>query len=153
MSSENQWDNPSRDDTEAGVELYSVVGVGDLGKALKWFGVFCGGPADEVVGEEYLWQVHENAWVAIDARDVRAERIGGAMMTLGFSDLDDFISSLDANGIWPAPGLALRGGKARLLPMRRQHRAGRHTNPRGTVGRRWMVVRVWSGCSSRSGAV
>jgi hypothetical protein len=28
--------------------------------------------ADEVIGEEHLWQVGENAWVVIDDRHMRA---------------------------------------------------------------------------------
>jgi hypothetical protein len=68
------------------VDLYSIMPVSNRTKALEWFGVFFGRPADEVIGEEYLWQVGENAWVVVDDRDVRAERVGGAMITLGVTD-------------------------------------------------------------------
>ena len=81
------------------VDLYAVIGVSDRVEALKWFGAFFGRPADEVIGDEYLWQVGENAWVVIDDRDVRAERLGGAMITLGVTDLDEFLIRLTANGI------------------------------------------------------
>nr|WP_205614876.1 hypothetical protein [Streptomyces chartreusis] len=70
------------------MDLYGVVCVSDRIKALEWFEVFFGRPADEAIGEEYLWRVGENAWVVIDDRDVRAERVGGAMITLGVNDLD-----------------------------------------------------------------
>ncbi len=50
------------------MDLYSVVCVSDRIKALEWFEVFFGRPADEVIGEEYLWRVGENAWVVIDSR-------------------------------------------------------------------------------------
>jgi hypothetical protein len=53
------------------VDLYSVVCVRDRVASRKWFEVFFGRSADEVIGEEYLWQVGENAWVVIDDRDMR----------------------------------------------------------------------------------
>ena len=81
------------------VDLYSVMGVSNRGQALKWYEVFFRRSADEVIGEEYLWKIGENAWVVIDDRDVRAERLGGAMITLGVSDLDDFLTRLAANRI------------------------------------------------------
>ncbi len=65
--------------------------------------MFFGRPADEVIGEEYLWQVGENAWVVVDDRAVRAERVGGAMVTLGVSGLDDILARLAANGIEHEP--------------------------------------------------
>jgi hypothetical protein len=65
------------------VDLHSVMCVSDLVRALEWYGVFFGRAADEVVGEEHLWQVGENAYVVIDARAVRASRVGGSMITLG----------------------------------------------------------------------
>jgi hypothetical protein len=71
------------------VDLYGIMCVSDRIKALEWLEAFFGRPADEIIGEEYLWQVGENAWVVIDDRDVRAERVGGAMITLGVTGLDD----------------------------------------------------------------
>ncbi|TDC09157.1 VOC family protein, partial [Nonomuraea longispora] len=50
------------------MDLYSVMPVSDLTKALEWLGVFFGRPADEVIGGEHLWQVGENAWVVVDDR-------------------------------------------------------------------------------------
>jgi catechol 2,3-dioxygenase-like lactoylglutathione lyase family enzyme len=85
------------------VDLYSIMPVRDRTKALEWFGVFFGRPADEVIGEEYLWQVGENAWVVVDDRDVRAERVGGAMITLGVTGLDDILARLAAHGIGHEP--------------------------------------------------
>jgi catechol 2,3-dioxygenase-like lactoylglutathione lyase family enzyme len=77
--------------------------VSDRTNALEWFGAFFGRPADEVIGDEYLWQVGENAWVVVDDRDVRAERVGGAMITLGVTDLDDILARLAAHGIGHEP--------------------------------------------------
>ena len=81
------------------MDLYSIMCVSDRAKALRWYGVFFGRAADEVIGEEHLWQVGENAWVVVDDRDVRAERVGGAMITLGVTGLDDILARLAAQGI------------------------------------------------------
>jgi predicted enzyme related to lactoylglutathione lyase len=85
------------------MDLYSVVGVRDRAKALPWFEAFFGRPADEVIGEEYLWQVGENAWVVIDDRAMRAERVGGAMITFGVTGLDDILARLAAHDIVHEP--------------------------------------------------
>ena len=85
------------------MDLYSVVCVRDLAASRKWFEAFFGRPADEVMGEEYLWQVGENAWVVIDDRAVRADRVGGAMITFGVTDLDDILARLAAHDITHEP--------------------------------------------------
>ena len=85
------------------MDLYSIMPVRDRTKSLEWFSVFFGRPADEVIGEEYLWQVGENAWVVVDDRDLRADRVGGAMITLGVTDLDDILGRLAAHGIEHEP--------------------------------------------------
>jgi catechol 2,3-dioxygenase-like lactoylglutathione lyase family enzyme len=85
------------------VDLYSVVCVRDRVTSQKWFEVFFGRPADEVIGEEYLWQAGENAWVVIDDRYMRAARVGGTMITLGVTDLDDILSRLAQHGIEHEP--------------------------------------------------
>lgn len=85
------------------MDLYSVIGVSDKAKALQWYEAFFGRPADEVIGEEHLWQVGENAWVVVDHRDVRAAGVGAAMLTLGVTDLDDILARLAAHGISHEP--------------------------------------------------
>lgn len=85
------------------MDLYSVMPVSDSASALRWFGAFFGRPADEVIGEEYLWQVGANAWVVVDDRDVRSERVGCAMITLGVTDLDEILARLAAHGIGHEP--------------------------------------------------
>ncbi|NEE00107.1 VOC family protein [Phytoactinopolyspora halotolerans] len=85
------------------MDLYSVIPVSDRAQALEWFEAFFGRPADEVIGEEYLWQVGENAWVVVDDRDVLAEQVGKAMITLGVTDLDDILGRLAAHGISHEP--------------------------------------------------
>jgi predicted enzyme related to lactoylglutathione lyase len=85
------------------VDLYSVVCVRDRAVSQKWFEALFGRPADEVIGEEYLWQAGENAWVVIDDRYMRAARVGGTMITLGVTDLDDILSRLAQHGIEHEP--------------------------------------------------
>ncbi|ASR37061.1 hypothetical protein BAY61_21065 [Prauserella marina] len=77
------------------MDLYSVMPVSDRRKAVEWYGVFFGRPADEIVGEEHLWQVGENAWVVVDER---TERVGGATITLGVTGLDDILARITAHG-------------------------------------------------------
>ncbi|MFB7595884.1 VOC family protein [Streptomyces sp. NPDC056160] len=81
------------------MDLYSVLCVSDRTRAAEWCEALFGRPPDEITGEEYLWQLGENAWVVVDDRDVRAERVGGAMITLGVTDLDDILARLAAHGI------------------------------------------------------
>jgi catechol 2,3-dioxygenase-like lactoylglutathione lyase family enzyme len=52
-----------------------------------------------VIGEEHLWQVGVNAWIVVDARDVRAVGVGRAMVTFGVTDLDEILARLAANGV------------------------------------------------------
>jgi hypothetical protein len=85
------------------VDLYSVVCVRDRVTSQKWFEAFFGRPADEVIGEEHLWQAGENAWVVIDDRYMRAARVGGTMITLGVTDLDDILARLARHGIEHEP--------------------------------------------------
>jgi len=89
----------NQQDGVAPVDLYSVVCVRDRVTSQKWFEAFFGRPADEVIGEEHLWQAGENAWVVIDDRYMRAARVGGTMITLGVTDLDDILARLARHGI------------------------------------------------------
>ena len=77
------------------MDLYSVMCVRDRARSVAWFAVFFGREADEVIGEEYLWQVGEHAWVVVDDREVRAERVGGAMVTFGVTGLDEILAGGD----------------------------------------------------------
>jgi hypothetical protein len=85
------------------MDLYSVVCVRDRAVSRKWFEVFFGRTADEILGEEYLWQVGENAWVVVDDRYMRAARVGGTMITLGVTDLDDILARMATHGIEHEP--------------------------------------------------
>ena len=85
------------------MDLYSVMCVRDRTKAVAWYEVFFGRPADEVIGEEYLWQAGENAWLVVDDREVRAARVGGSMVTFGVTDLDEILARLAAHDITHEP--------------------------------------------------
>lgn len=85
------------------MDLYSIMCVTDRIKAVEWYEAFFGRPADVIIGEEYLWQLGENAWVVIDDREMRAERVGGAMITLGVTDLDTILARLARHGISHEP--------------------------------------------------
>ncbi|MEU4510750.1 VOC family protein [Nonomuraea wenchangensis] len=83
--------------------MHSVMCVRDRTISLKWYEAFFGRPADEIIGEEHLWQTGENAWLVIDDRPVRAARVGGTMITFGVTDLDDILARLAAHGIEHEP--------------------------------------------------
>ena len=82
------------------MDLYCVMPVSDRTEALGWYEVFFGRAADEVIGDEYLWRVGENAWIVVDEL---AERVGGAVISLGVTDLDDILARLAAHGIGHEP--------------------------------------------------
>ncbi|MFE9580983.1 VOC family protein [Nocardia sp. NPDC006044] len=85
------------------MDLFSVMCVSDQARALRWYTAFFGRPADLVIGEESLWQTGENAWIVVDDRAVRAERVGGAMVTLSVTDLDDFLARFAEHAITHGP--------------------------------------------------
>jgi catechol 2,3-dioxygenase-like lactoylglutathione lyase family enzyme len=87
------------------VDLHSVMCVSDLARSLEWYEVFFGRKADEVIGEEHLWQVGENAYLVLDDRDVRAKRVGGSMITFGVAgtEFDEALARLAAHGVAHEP--------------------------------------------------
>lgn len=88
------------------MDLYSVMCVKDLARSLAWYReVFFGREADEIIGEEHLWRVGENAYVVLDAREVRAARVGGSMVTLGVSvaELAAALARFAAHGVAHGP--------------------------------------------------
>jgi hypothetical protein len=76
--------------------LYSLVPVKEMAAALEWYAAFFGRPADELVGEEALWEISETAWLVLDDR---TDHPGTAVLTLGVTGLDDILSRLAANNI------------------------------------------------------
>jgi catechol 2,3-dioxygenase-like lactoylglutathione lyase family enzyme len=103
------------------VDLYSIMPVKDRARSLPWFSAFFGRPADEVIGEEYLWQVGENAWVVVDDRDVRADRVGGTMVTLGVTGLDEILARLAVHGIEHEPVETYRNGVRHVVVLDPDH--------------------------------
>lgn len=99
------------------MDLYSIMCVRDGAKAAEWYEVFFGRPADEIMGEEYLWQVGENAWIVIDDRDMRAERVGGAMVTFGVTGLDEILARLAAHGISHEPVETYKNGVRHVVVL------------------------------------
>ncbi|MZD08188.1 VOC family protein [Streptomyces sp. SID5785] len=85
------------------MDLYTVMCVRDRTEAHAWYEAFFGRPADETIGEELLWRLGENAWLVVDDREVRAARVGGAMVTLGVSGLDEMLARFAAHGIRHEP--------------------------------------------------
>lgn len=87
------------------MDLHSVMCVSDLARSLDWYEVFFGRKADEVIGEEHLWRVGDNAYLVLDARDVRAARVGGSMVTFGVSGLEltEALARLASHGIAHEP--------------------------------------------------
>jgi catechol 2,3-dioxygenase-like lactoylglutathione lyase family enzyme len=76
--------------------LYSVIPVKDMAAALAWYAAFVGRPADELMGEEALWEISETAWLVLDDS---TDRPGTALLTLGVTGLDDILARLAANNI------------------------------------------------------
>ncbi len=87
------------------MDMHSVMCVSDLARSLEWYGVFLGRAADEVIGEEHLWQVGENAYLVLDAREVREQRVGGSMITFGvaMTEFEEALARLAAHGIGHEP--------------------------------------------------
>ena len=85
--------------------MHSVMCVRDLARALEWYEVFFGRDADEIIGEERLWQVGENAYLVLDAREVRSSRVGGSMITFGVvgGEFDAALARLARHGITHEP--------------------------------------------------
>ncbi|MFF2550502.1 VOC family protein [Nocardia sp. NPDC058058] len=81
------------------MELFTIMCVRDRIEAIRWYEIFFGRPPDRTVGLEALWQIGADAWIVVDDRDMRAQRVGGAMVTLAVTDLDDTLARLAAHDI------------------------------------------------------
>lgn len=79
-------------------QVFAGLPVRDLAAALEWYAMFFGRPADEVVGDEALWQVSESTWLYV-APDREA---GGGLMTLGVESIEPYLSR------WMTAGLEHR---------------------------------------------
>jgi len=81
-------------------QVFAGLPVRDLAGALDWYAAFFGRPADEVVGEEAMWQVNESTWAFI-APD--HERAGGGLMTLGVESIEPYLSRWRVAGLEHEP--------------------------------------------------
>ncbi|MDQ3158204.1 MAG: VOC family protein [Actinomycetota bacterium] len=81
-------------------QVFAGLPVRDLGAALDWYAAFFGRSADEVIGDEAMWQVTESTWLFV-APD--GERAGGGLMTLGVASLEPYLSRWRAAGLEPEP--------------------------------------------------
>jgi catechol 2,3-dioxygenase-like lactoylglutathione lyase family enzyme len=97
------------------------MAVRDRATSVAWFSIFFGRGADEVIGEEYQWRVGESAWVVVDDRDVRADYVGGAMVTLGVTGLDEILGRLAAHGIEHEPVETYRNGVRHVVVLDPDH--------------------------------
>ncbi len=81
-------------------QVFAGLPVRDLASALEWYATFFGRPADEVVGDEAMWQVTDSTWLFV-APD--RQRAGGGLMTLGVASLEPYLSRWHASGLEHEP--------------------------------------------------
>lgn len=81
-------------------QVFAGVPVRDLAAALNWYAAFFGRPADEVVGDEAMWQVSESTWVFV-APD--AARAGGGLITLGVDGIEPYLARWHEAGLEHEP--------------------------------------------------
>ncbi len=81
-------------------QVFAGLAVRDLKAALEWYATLFGRPADELVGDEALWQLSDTAWVFVTP-DV--ERAGNGLITLGVEDMDAHLSRWAVAGVEHEP--------------------------------------------------
>ncbi len=83
------------------IETQVFVGlpVRDLSAVIDWYTAFFGRPADEIVGDEAMWQITGTTWLFVAPDEQRA---GGGLVTLGVPSLEPYLSR------WRAAGMAHR---------------------------------------------
>ncbi|WP_206448174.1 VOC family protein [Agrococcus sp. KRD186] len=84
--------------SERFVELLSIACVSDRAAGMRWYATFFGRPADQMIGEEALWQVGADAWLVVDER---AERAGACTITFAVRGVQEIVERLAASGIVP----------------------------------------------------
>ncbi|GEK78993.1 VOC family protein [Agrococcus baldri] len=80
-------------------ELLSVACVADRAAGMRWYETLFGRPADQMIGEEALWQVGEDAWLVVDERP---ERAGACTITFAVRGVDEIVARLAAAGVEPS---------------------------------------------------
>ncbi len=81
-------------------QVFAGLPVRDLSAAIDWYTAFFGRPADEVVGDEAMWQIAETTWLFV-APD--GQRAGGGLLTLGVSSLEPYLSRWRSAGVVHQP--------------------------------------------------
>lgn len=77
-------------------DLFCIMSVSDRARSLAWFEVFFGRPADDIIGEEALWQIGATGWVVVDDR---RDRPGCGEVTIAVTGLDTILARLAAADI------------------------------------------------------
>ncbi len=84
----------------SGIQVFAGLPVRDLAAALEWYAALFGRPADEVVGDEAMWQMAESTWLFV-APD--SQRAGGGLVTLGVTSLEPYLSRWREAGLEHQP--------------------------------------------------
>lgn len=69
-------------------QVFAGFPVRDLAAALDWYAAFFGRPADEIVGDEAMWQISASTWLFVTPDD---ERSGGGLVTLGVDSIEPYL--------------------------------------------------------------
>jgi catechol 2,3-dioxygenase-like lactoylglutathione lyase family enzyme len=80
--------------------LYAGVPVSDLDAAIDWYTRFFGQPPTLRVGDEVLWDLHDNATLFIEPNTAHA---GAGRITFGVTGLDALLERLATAGIEHEP--------------------------------------------------
>lgn len=81
-------------------QVFAGLPVHDLAAALEWYAACFGRPADEIVGDEAMWQVSASTWLFVAPDDKRA---GGGLITLGVDSIEPFLSRWREEGLEHEP--------------------------------------------------
>lgn len=81
-------------------EVFAGMPVRELEPALDWYAACFGRAADEIVGDEAMWQVGANTWIFVTP-DIR--RAGGGLITLGVGSIALHLSRWRALGLVHEP--------------------------------------------------
>src|SRR5918992_533481 len=117
-------------------DLFAGVPVSTLDASIDWYTRFFGRLPDSRVGDEVLWEIHENAWVFIEPN---APRAGAGRITFAVAGLEALSSASlprasstnrsrptrTASATWTSP---IRMGTRSPSPSRPTPRA-RHLTP------------------------
>ncbi len=81
-------------------QVFAGIPVRDLATSLGWYAAFFGRPADEIVGDEAMWQISADTWLFVVPDEQRA---GGGVMTLGVESLAPYLARWATGGLGHDP--------------------------------------------------